>query len=57
MPNRQEKIHAFVPIKNGVKIEVENSNGKVGFIVDSSTQKAMVFTLKRCQEVLFELLL
>jgi len=54
---QEEKINAFIPIKNGVKIKVENKKGKVRFIADSSTRKEMIFSLKRAQEVLFKILL
>ena len=58
MIGKQEKsIYEIVSVKNGVTIKVENQEGKVGFIVNGSTQKEMVFTLKRCQEVLFSLLM
>ena len=53
---KEESVYEIVPCKDGVKIKVKNKNGKVGFIVDSNTQKEMVFTLKKCQEVLFGVL-
>ncbi|CAA6819889.1 MAG: Unknown protein, partial [uncultured Sulfurovum sp.] len=54
--NKEEKIYEFVPYKEGVKIKVENQKGKVRFIADSHTRKEKVFTLKKCQEVLFGVL-
>ena len=53
---KEEKIYEFVPFEDGVKIKVENDKGKVRFIVDSSTGKEKVFSLKKCQEVLFGVL-
>ena len=51
----KEKVYEFVLVEDGVKIKVENQEGKVRFISDSSTQKEKVFGLAGCQEVLFEL--
>lgn len=54
---KEEKIYEFVPCKDGVKIKVKNDKGKVRFIVDSHTGKEMVFSLKKCQEMLFGMLM
>ena len=53
---KEEKIYAFVSFKNGVKIKVENQEGKVRFIVDSSTGKEKIFSLDTCQDILFGVL-
>ena len=52
----QEKISAFVKVKNGVKIKVESRDKKIRFITDSLTHKEKIFEYKTCQEVMFALL-
>jgi len=54
--SKVEKVYEFVEVEDGVKLKVENKDGEVRFIVDSSTKKEKVFSLQKCQEVLFELL-
>ena len=52
----KEKIYEFIEVENGVKIKVENKEGKVRFILDSSTKKDKILGLGQCQEILFKLL-
>jgi hypothetical protein len=53
---KEEKIYEFVPFNDGIKVKVENQEGKVRFIADRSTRKEMVFSFGKCQELLFKLL-
>jgi hypothetical protein len=53
----EETICEFVPIENGLNIKVKNQSGEVRTIIDNSTKKEMFFTLKRCQDILFGLLI
>ena len=53
----KEKIYEFILFEDGVKIKVESEDGKVRFIIDSSTKKEKIFGLGESQKVLFELLL
>jgi len=52
----EQEVNAILPSEEGVKIGVKNEKGKVGFLMDGQTKKEMIFSLKRAQEVLFELL-
>jgi hypothetical protein len=53
----EETIFEFVPIENGLNIKVKNQSGEVRTIIENSTKKEMFFTLKRCQDILFGLLI
>ena len=53
---KEEKIYEFIPFEEGVKIKVENQKKEVRFINDRKTQKEIIFDLKKCQEVLFGVL-
>jgi hypothetical protein len=52
----EEKICELVQIENGLNVKVKNKNGEVRTIIDNNTKKDMFFTLKRCQDILFGLL-
>ena len=52
----EQEVYFILPSEEGIKIKVKNSEGKVGFLMDGQTQKEMIFGFKKCQEVLFELL-
>jgi len=52
----EQEVHAILPCKEGVKIKVKNEKGKVGFLMNGQTKKEMIFGFKKCQEILFDLL-
>jgi len=49
-------IKEFIKAPNGVKIKVETKEGKIGFVMDSKTQKEKVLELGYCQKVILEIL-
>jgi len=52
---KNQEIYGMFPCQAGVKVGVKNEKGKVGFLMNSQTQKEMIFSLKRAQEVLLKI--
>jgi len=55
MGNNQT-ISNIIEVKNGVKINIIDSNGKDRSIINSDTQKDMIFKKEYCQKVILEIL-
>ncbi|CAA6819560.1 MAG: Unknown protein, partial [uncultured Sulfurovum sp.] len=54
--NKEEKIYEFMALNNALSIKVQSLKGEIRSVIDTNTQKEMLFSFERCQELLFKML-
>jgi len=53
----KKMVYDIVEVEGGVKLKLESDNQNRSFVIDTTTQKEIVFSYQRCQDVLFKMLM
>ena len=57
LKGKRKKVYDIVKVDGGVKLKLENENQKRSFVIDTTTQKDMIFSYQHCQDILFKMLM